>query len=163
MNSLTGMLITKRKVKREKIRPFEIISKIVDEYRAPLNEIGISIDVSSENSDTKILITPHSFTQIIHNLLKNAKEVLNDGGNIEIVQKVIGNTLSIMVIDDGPGFGNNGYKEIFEPFFSTKESGSGLGLYITKILVEEDGGRISTSRKNGKTVFKIQFDITQKN
>ena len=66
--------------------------------------------------------------------------------------------ISILVKDNGPGIPSDRIKQIFEPFYTTKEEGTGLGLYITKQLVEKNGGKISVKSKIGEgTKFVLEF------
>jgi signal transduction histidine kinase len=97
--------------------------------------------------------------QILLNLLNNAYEAMNDGGQVGIMAKnEAKNSVLISITDDGCGIPGEDLKRVFEPFFSTKtgRGGTGLGLSITYSLVQELGGSISVKSELEKgTVFTI--------
>ncbi len=77
---------------------------------------------------------------------------------IEIAAEQHNGHVNILISDNGPGIPPEQVKKIFEPFYTTKEEGTGLGLYITKQLVERNGGKISVKSKLGKgTTFQLEF------
>jgi len=77
---------------------------------------------------------------------------------IEISASQFNGHVNILISDNGPGIPAKQLKQIFEPFYTTKQEGTGLGLYITKQLVERNGGKISVKSKPGEgTCFKLEF------
>ena len=65
---------------------------------------------------------------------------------------------TIEISDTGPGISKRDQKRIFDPFYTTKEEGTGLGLYVAKQLVENHAGKISVASIPGKgTTFTLQF------
>ena len=106
---------------------------------------------------TNLLIMgdPISMRQVLHNLIKNALEAIEDQGVIEIrlhrVQKNDSDFIEIDLYDDGMGIKEEQIDTIFEPYVTTKAKGTGLGLAIVKKIIEEHGGAIwvDTQRKVG--------------
>jgi signal transduction histidine kinase len=81
------------------------------------------------------------------------------GGIISVSAKSSDDSLQIAIGDNGPGIPRNQRKEIFEPFFTTKSEGTGLGLYITKQLVEHGGGKINFKSEEGSgAAFVLTFN-----
>jgi signal transduction histidine kinase len=80
--------------------------------------------------------------QVLLNLLNNAIEALGDGGLIEVGVRSVRGHVEITVADDGPGIAPQDRERVFVPFFSTKASGTGLGLALARKFVEEAGGTI---------------------
>jgi len=80
---------------------------------------------------------------VLINLLKNAGEALADGGLIEISVHNVRGLVEILVSDDGPGIAAEDRERVFVPFFSTKPSGTGLGLALARKFIEEAGGEIA--------------------
>lgn len=96
--------------------------------------------------------------RVVTNLVKNAIYALNDVENkkIEITVLEVNNEVEILVADNGKGIAEKDKAKVFEPKFTTKTSGMGLGLGMVKNIVEAYGGTISfTSQVNKGTVFKI--------
>lgn len=105
---------------------------------------------------------PRSIEQIFFNLIVNAcqaiKKVKIERGVIKVSGKKIPNGVEITIEDNGPGIPSDILPKIFEPFYTTKDTGSGLGLYITKQLVEKCGGTIRVDSVFGKgTGFVLKF------
>jgi two-component system sensor histidine kinase HydH len=81
--------------------------------------------------------------QILLNLLNNAREAVGKGGRIEIFVNRSGRSVELVVSDNGPGVPAAHRHHIFEPFYSTKELGIGLGLALVKKFIDEGGGNIT--------------------
>jgi signal transduction histidine kinase len=128
---------------------------------ATLKNFNIELNVNIGN-DKKIYGYPTEFSQVILNILSNAKDVLvekktkNPRIDMEINSKGV---LSIITIkDNAGGITNKNQELIFDPYFSTKDSskGTGLGLYISKLIVERNmGGELSVYNDEEGAVFKI--------
>jgi len=108
--------------------------------------------------------------QVLLNLLKNASEAGKDGGTIRLrtfydaalrVRQDDGSharlPLQIEIIDDGPGLPPEIAADIFEPFVSGRENGTGLGLALVSKLINDGGGWISVDSVPGKTVFRVSL------
>jgi signal transduction histidine kinase len=96
---------------------------------------------------------------VLVNLLQNAREALNGAGQIEVSAHVgEGYSVEITIADNGPGIPPDKLDKIFEPYFSTKEKGSGMGLAIVKHNTELYGGTVRVESALGKgTKFILQF------
>ena len=108
--------------------------------------------------------------QIFLNLIKNACEVGAEGGTIKLktfydpslrIQNRDGSharlPLQIEIIDDGPGIPSSIADEVFEPFVSGKENGTGLGLALVSKLLRDGGGWIAVDSVPGKTAFRVSL------
>jgi len=98
--------------------------------------------------------------EIFFNLIVNACQAMKSGGRIEINAPFDAEKIKISVKDNGPGIPADKVTQIFEPFYTTKEEGTGLGLYVTKQLVERNGGRIIVESSPGRgTTFILRFGV----
>ena len=98
--------------------------------------------------------------QVVWNLLRNAAQVTDEGGAVRVLVESDGETGEpvVVVADDGPGIPERDRVRIFEPFFSTRERGLGLGLAICKRIVDAHGGTIRVEPGDeGGTVFEIRL------
>jgi two-component system, sporulation sensor kinase D len=121
--------------------------QVIFTFKAPQHQIPISINP-----------TLHSWT--IENLVKNAIDAMKGRGSIAVTIEDDGRIAKIKVTDSGKGIPKNQFKTIFEPGFTTKKRGWGLGLSLTKRIVEEyHNGRIKVlqSELNKGTTFEISF------
>src|SRR5262249_45482220 len=95
--------------------------------------------------------------QIILNLLRNAIEAVTPGGHVSVELAADAERLHIRVQDDGPGIPEDVRPRIYEPFFSTKEGGTGLGMSIVHSLVSLHGGTIDLVTGPTGTRFEIRL------
>jgi two-component system sensor histidine kinase HydH len=87
-------------------------------------------------------VDPHQFRQAIWNLCLNAFQAMPKGGELRVGALEYRGRLELRVSDSGDGIGAADVGHIFEPFFSTKAGGSGLGLALVHRVVQEHGGEI---------------------
>ena len=80
--------------------------------------------------------------QVFWNLLNNASQAMRDGGEVEIHGHRHGDEVTITIQDYGMGIQPQDMERIFDPFYSTKEAGTGLGLALVQRIVEDHGGRV---------------------
>jgi len=96
------------------------------------------------------------FRQAIWNLCVNAFQAMPEGGELRVSTTVTGRTLVLKVTDTGEGIVASDLAQIFEPFFSTKADGSGIGLALVHRIVQEHGGEIDVqSRPGAGTTFTL--------
>ncbi|MCK9555985.1 ATP-binding protein [bacterium] len=139
----------------------KIISSIVKLMQPEFNskKIGLTISLNKNLPDT--LLNEGEIKQLIVNILKNAVQSINHaGGEIGISTLQEPYYILINIKDNGAGISDSIKQKIFEPFFSTKESGSGLGLLIASRIVSEHKGtlEVESGKKNG-TLIKIRLPI----
>lgn len=108
-----------------------------------------------------IKANPRQIEEVLFNLIVNACQALKaEGGSIKITALSDGEKVTLIHEDSGPGIPEPQLKKIFEPFYTTKNEGTGLGLYIVKQLVEKNGGRIKVeSELRRGTRFLLEFPL----
>ena len=94
-------------------------------------------------------VDAQQFRQILWNLCLNAVEAMPDGGELRVAAAVRAGTLEVAVSDTGDGIGAGDLAHVFEPFFSTKPEGTGLGLALVHRIVQEHGGEIDVRSAPG--------------
>jgi len=123
-----------------------------------LDEIRLNVDIPS---GTSIFADQHSVEEIFLNLIVNACQAIKEtsgGGDIHITAKEESPWTVIKVRDTGPGLAPDQLERVFEPFYTTKTSGTGLGLYVVKQLIRKNGGRVEVLACNGSgTAFILAF------
>jgi signal transduction histidine kinase len=115
---------------------------------ARIRERGIAITKLYRRRLPRILVDHEKIEQAIINVLLNAVEILPEGGNIEIVTKQSrrnGRAIQVEISDDGPGISTEDLPYVFDPFFSNKKRGTGLGLSNVNRIIEAHGGTGSVS------------------
>lgn len=101
--------------------------------------------------------------RVFYNLLVNAAQASNDGGAITLKTRRVDGTAEVAVIDRGSGIDPKIREQIFNPFFTTKGNGVGLGLAIVSKIVDEHGGRMTVESDLGEgSIFRVFLPIQQK-
>ncbi|NLY79538.1 MAG: GHKL domain-containing protein, partial [Lysinibacillus sp.] len=122
------------------------------------NNIVIELKLEHKQLNSNILGNANRLKQMFINLLKNAIEVMSNGGTITIELKNVGNTIQVSVQDEGLGIPMENLNKLFTPFFTTKENGTGLGLALVKKVVDEHRGKIRVnSIMNVGSTFILEF------
>ncbi len=111
---------------------------------------GRDVNLIWENHlDGQIRIYSRQVQQVVLNLLKNAVQVLPDGGTVTFRSFHDGDCVVLEVVDDGPGIPPENRSHLFDPFFTTKPNGTGLGLWVVYRLVESMRGVIEVESEMG--------------
>ncbi len=92
---------------------------------------------------------PAQLEQVVINLVKNAREAAGPEGRVEVTTDLIDGGTRLQVLDDGPGLAASVLSEVGVPFFTTKDSGTGLGLTLCREVVEAHGGRFAIGNRDG--------------
>jgi len=137
----------------------EIIEKVVNLYE---NEGGITFQFDKPSQAIFVNVDRNLWIQVMVNLLQNAQQALMgiEKGKIHVIISLDEHQCLIQVIDNGCGISSEESVRIFTPHFTTKSSGSGIGLSLVKQIVEKHGGSISFSSKENKgTSFRLELPI----
>lgn len=101
----------------------------------------------------KVFLDPHYIHSVIYNLLNNSAQALEGraGGEIRVSSGWLEaeGEVFLTIADNGPGLEPAMFENLFQPFFTTKENGTGLGLYLARQIIDEHGGRITVSSPPG--------------
>lgn len=129
--------------------------------RTPLFEsicsaTGSTLNMELPESDVAVFIDPVLMEQVVTNIVKNAAESAGSGGKVDIHFEAPGTTL--VITDNGPGISAEAAEMLFTPFFTTKETGHGLGLLLVNEVLNSHGCRFSLETyPDGLTRFRIRF------
>lgn len=107
---------------------------------------GIKIEYESAHPEIEIYFEQKYFRQVLLNLLHNAQQAMPDGGRIRVAVEMQRGMARMTIDDDGQGIQSDHYDRIFEPFYSTRQDGVGLGLAVVRNLIEQAGGKVNCSR-----------------
>jgi two-component system nitrogen regulation sensor histidine kinase NtrY len=139
----------------------ELINRVRILYNSLEKSEEIKLSFSLKVPDLEVFADQNLISQVLINLVKNAVEANenNPAGEIKIVAGLDnGNHPEICVIDNGPGISEENLDEIFVPFFTTRQNGSGIGLSISKQIMRIHGGNLKVrSLPYKETVFCLSF------
>jgi two-component system sensor histidine kinase PilS (NtrC family) len=103
-------------------------------------------------------VDPQQFRQAIWNLCLNAVQAMPDGGELRVEAAVVDGHLTVRISDTGDGIGITDVHHVFEPFYSTKPGGSGLGLALVHRILQEHGGDIDVeSTPDAGSTFTLRI------
>ncbi len=136
------------------------VHEIVAFARPEIERQGCTVDLQIADPLPPALFDEGQLRQALLNLLRNAREAMPGGGPIEVRVMAEGMGVVVDIDDRGGGISDDIRARVFDPFFSTKGEGTGLGLASTKHIVQAHGGSITCEpRKSGGTRFRIALPI----
>ena len=127
------------------------------------SNINLKINYEHKDNDVFIYGYKNEFKQVMMNLISNAKNkivssAINNKGNIIIKIFTIKKSTIVEVLDDGDAISENIIDFIFDPYFTTKKDGTGIGLYMTRVIIEDKmSGKIDVENRNKNVVFTIKL------
>jgi len=138
----------------------DVVEKTVSFIRAvstqSLKNGSVEIEQSLAVDIPEIMVDPMQLQQAVMNIVLNAYDAMPDGGTLGIGTSIYDSSVLITISDSGTGMDDKKLEKLFKPFFTTKAKGTGLGMSITKGIVERHGGHIQVESKVGKgTTFTI--------
>ena len=121
--------------------------------------VGASVVREYEGDLPKIWASAGELNQVWINLIDNAADALRGQGRLVVRAFRAGDSVTVQIVDDGPGIPPDIQNRIFDPFFTTKEvgEGTGLGLDIVRRVVASHGGVVSVNAEPGQTRFTVQL------
>jgi two-component system, NtrC family, nitrogen regulation sensor histidine kinase NtrY len=146
--------------KIKSIRVKDLLEKVAQFMRPELKKTPIQFGYHCESEYITIQGDEEMIEQVLINLIKNAMEALNhvDDPRIELNGRVSDNVVQIEVIDNGSGIIPEAIERIFIPFFTTKKTGSGIGLALSRQIMQMHNGSLTVkSEPDVKTVFTLNF------
>jgi signal transduction histidine kinase len=132
-----------------------VVRQVVDLERVTAERRGVAVAIEADPAQVLAEVDVAKVHQLVLNLVRNACEAVPDGGHVTAGVQVDDARCLIRVSDDGPGIPDHVVRRIYEPFFSTKEGGTGLGMSIVHSLVSLHGGSIDLRTGPGGTTFEV--------
>lgn len=120
-------------------------------------DAGVALGVESGDDALRSRCDGEKLKQVLLNIMRNAIEAAGRGGTVTVSLEQTGGETCVRVADTGPGLPDG--VDVFEPFATTKEGGTGLGLPICHRIISDHGGDLSVDRVADQTVFTIALPI----
>lgn len=160
---IEGYLELTRERKTDYTDPVSFQAIISESIEVAKQGFGWQIEIESRiESDYVIFGSQTRLTQLLTNLLRNSTEAILDDASGRIVISLLAkpehNSIELSVSDNGTGIPEDVLSHLYEPFFTTKDNGTGLGLYVVKRIVDDHGGMLSIENNpDGGTTIRIRF------
>lgn len=143
-------LTKEQRKKHDNVFIDKMLKEIIKLFKPRFDLKGISCYIKADEKTIPVYIDADQLKQVFINIIQNAIDAMPSGGNIYINVYSGVNTVITEIKDDGTGIKKENMSEIFKPFFTTKESGTGLGLYISRRIISSFGGTIKFESEEGR-------------
>ncbi len=165
LTELTEELLSYAKgfeIRPELVEAQEILKELALRFQPKARALGLTLQLEP-GPNVKLRVDRRWVLRAVENLLRNALEATPVGGKIVLRLSLEKDGVCFIVEDSGPGLSEEEKKHLFKPFYTTKESGFGLGLYLVRQIAEAHGGRVSLEDSPlGGACFKICFPGIEK-
>jgi PAS domain S-box-containing protein len=141
----------------------EVVEKTIELLRPELENRGLNVKTKLARALPSTPIDPNQIQQVLVNLAKNALQAMTRGGTLTLQTGEGSDGVWVSVSDTGAGIPQELLNRIFEPFYTTKKKGSGLGLMIVQRIVRAHEGRIELESQVGRgTTFRIWLPLHER-
>lgn len=146
--------------KKQAVNPEAEIASVISMLLPELKRRGIEVSFTCPDKLPDIMIDRGQFRQLLINLIKNAEDAMPSGGNLDISLMEIKDNFLLLVKDTGYGIPQEISRRIFDPYFTTKENGTGLGLALVQYIANVHDGWVDVESQKGSGstfIFSIPF------
>ncbi len=150
--------------KKHPVDPRREVESVVSMLMPELERRSVEVTLKCPETLPDIMIDRGQFKQLLINLIKNAEDAMPSGGNLEISLMKIKDNFLLLVKDTGYGVPQEYLRRIFDPYFTTKENGTGLGLALVQYIANAHDGwvEVESQKGTGSTfIFSIPFGSTK--
>lgn len=139
IHDLLDFIRPKKRMRKEVVID-RIVGETADKFADELAGKGINLAMDLQTGGLALDVHPGEIQQVLQNYIVNAMQAQPDGGRIEVRSRLVEGGAEVEVRDNGPGFAQDVEEKLYSPFFSTKTTGSGLGLTICAQIIKSHGG-----------------------
>ena len=147
--------------KNDHVNVKSLFAETIELLKEELNRKNIIVEIDDNKPSQSIWADKKLITHVLINIISNAKEAFTESKGNRIILRSDKDELgfiNLRVIDNGIGISKERIEQIFIPFFSTKETGSGIGLSISREIMHLHGGTLLVNSKQGRTEFVLKFN-----
>jgi two-component system nitrogen regulation sensor histidine kinase NtrY len=130
---------------------------LAQSVRALYGETSVRFQLELDEGLPPVAGDERSLRRALTNLVKNAIEAQDGGGSVTVRTARQAGQALVEVRDEGPGLSPAARERLFVPGFTTKEGGSGLGLFLARSIVEHHGGRVEVDSSAAGTIIRLRF------
>jgi two-component system, sporulation sensor kinase E len=151
------------KPKLERLSVHDILLEVLKVLEPETNNRDVLVEQELARDLPKVMVDRDQMKQVFFNIIRNALQAMNKGGILHIRTEAQAERVMIAFRDTGGGMPADVLQRIFEPYFTTKNEGTGLGLMIVQRVIREHGGLIEVSSEQGRgTTFRIFLPLSEK-
>jgi PAS domain S-box-containing protein len=141
----------------------ELIESVLEVSRKDLKDHGVRVRRDLTVDLPRPMLMPDRIKQVLLNLVLNARDAMAQGGELTVrsAYDAGADTVVVTIADNGAGIPDDVMERLFDPFFSTKTEGTGLGLFVSKNIVQEHGGALDVESKVGQGArFHVRLPVS---
>lgn len=146
---------------REDVDVTELLRTMQTMFSADLQQRNIALDIRASTGLPRVSMDKNQMDQVMINVIKNAAEAIDRNGRIELVASCGDGHVDLSVIDDGAGLSEAFRESLFQPFFTSKRDGQGLGLTLVKEILTQHDFAFSLESVGGETRFQIRMPVAE--
>lgn len=135
-----------------------VLERVIAFSRGELERAGVAVAVERASGTLVAPVDEGQLRQVLLNLVRNAREAMPKGGTLTLAARVVDKEIVLEVRDTGSGVPAEAREKIFEPLFSTKQGGTGLGLSLSRQIIEAHHGSLTVAdAAGGGSIFTIRL------
>jgi signal transduction histidine kinase len=147
-------------IERRPVSAVDIVRYALTLAGKQLEHGRIDVDLDLPENLPPVLASRDELAQVFLNLIINASEAMSKGGRLSISARLAGNAVELTFADSGPGLAPEVLETLFQPFHTTKDEGTGLGLALSYSIVQQHGGTIvAGNAPSGGALFVITLPL----
>ncbi|OUV89664.1 MAG: PAS domain-containing sensor histidine kinase [Puniceicoccaceae bacterium TMED149] len=157
---ISNFLVAIRPSKPElnELNLIQLLEEVLQVQEVELADLNIEVKIEIEGDIPSILGDRGQIKQVFFNLIKNAMEAMSDSGQLKIRARSDNEQVYLQFIDNGSGISQTDMPKIFDAYYTTKDSGHGLGMMIVQRILRDHGGQIAVeSQSDVGTIITLQF------
>jgi signal transduction histidine kinase len=136
----------------------EVLAEVLKFQKREFENRGIAVEAETPASLPTVMADRNQIKQVFFNITKNAMEAMQPGGNLRIKSRADDDSVYLLFGDSGSGIRHEDMVKLFQPYYTTKSSGHGLGLMIVKRIMRMHGGQVGIESREGTgTLITLQF------
>jgi two-component system sensor histidine kinase HydH len=149
-------------LKKEKVKFVELVHHTIKLIAADAQKNKISVEIDAAADLSEVEVDPDKIKQVLLNIFLNSLAALKDGGKLTIELAPRADNLTVIISDNGAGIKKLDLPRIYDPYFTSKPAGTGLGLAVVQKIMEAHGGKINVESTVGLgTKVFLFFPLTK--
>ena len=147
----------------EKVLPEVPLNEIIPVIQPKLSHLNIRLDCDIDSPGYKILLDRDKIKQVLWNLMINGAQSMPQGGKIQVSMRPArsGEEIEYLIKDEGPGIGEQNIEDLFQPFYTTKKEGIGIGLHVSRQIARAHDGRLELVDTDNGTLAILAIPYTR--